>query len=92
MKDSDKLAREFCKVLREWLTPEEMLEVAERNRVEDRPGVCHSHDFCDANMAMLEAAKNLGYVIDDEDISDETFSDGLWNEAWDKASESGFTL
>ena len=92
MDNVDKLAKEFCNVLREWLTPDQMVEIASRNSKETLVGVCHSHDFCDANMAMLEAAKNCGLVSDVDDIDGLCVMDDVWNAAWDKARESGFTL
>lgn len=51
------LGVQFAMVLREWLTPQEMAQVRQRNAVDPqaKAGICHSHDFCDANMAMLEA-------------------------------------
>ena len=49
------LVREFSATLREWLRPDELAEVVERNRAETNSSICHSHDFCDPNMAMLEA-------------------------------------
>ena len=92
MNNTDALAAEFCAVLRSWLTPEQMQEIASRNRAETRVGVCHSHDFCDANVAMLEAAHNLGLVPDIEDVDVRYLMDDFWDEAWDEARESGFTL
>ena len=53
--NTGKLAREFSATLREWLRPDELAEVVERNRAETDSYICHSHDFCDPNMAMLEA-------------------------------------
>ena len=49
------LAKAFGAKLREWLTDNEMRQVIARNRAERLDsGVCHSHDFCDANMAIDE--------------------------------------
>lgn len=77
------LALEFCQVLRRWLTPEEMAEVVLRNHNSQYQGACATHDFCDANMAMLEAANNVG--VDEEDYE-------TWNRAWDIAKEADFAL
>ena len=86
------LALEFSQGLHAYMTPEQMKAVVERNRCEASSGICHSHDFCDANMAMLEAAKNCGLVSDVDDIDGLCIMDDVWNAAWDKARESGFTL
>jgi hypothetical protein len=53
------LAEAFVAVLREWLTPEQFDEVCRRNAVQTDRLVCHSHDFCDANMAMYAAFQSL---------------------------------
>lgn len=43
---SEQLALEFSKVLRQWLTPDQMKSVVELNQGETHPSVCHSGDFC----------------------------------------------
>lgn len=83
-----KLAREFSLLLRERLSVEEMREVVARN-LAAAPGVCHSHDFCDANEVMLAASDRLGFGgIDDQLDSDEGMA--LWNGAWNLAKANGF--
>ena len=52
---AETLAHEFSEGLRRYLSPAQMREVVERNRLEMTLGVCHSHDFCDANMVLYEA-------------------------------------
>jgi hypothetical protein len=61
-----------------------------RNERETDPGICHSHDFCDANEVMLEAFKVFiagddvmtGIVTGDRDTV------SLWNKAWDYATRN----
>lgn len=43
---------EFSQDLHTCLGLEQMRELVERNRAETVPEVCHSHDFCDANMVI----------------------------------------
>jgi hypothetical protein len=87
---SPELGKRFVTILEEWLTPEEFETVRTRNDARE-PGVCHSHDFCDANEAMAQACIDvLGRhprVIDDRPASDgEHEADNLlWNRAWDWA-------
>lgn len=84
----DKLAIEFSKVLHSWLTPEEMTEVNIRNdepRYKDHD-CCATHDFCDANMAMVEAMTTLKYDARDESSAD------LWNAAWIQAKANKFNI
>ena len=78
------VSREFADVLREWLTPQEWAKMAERNRSPDyQGGICASHDFCDANMAMVEAFET---VMGREFNGDATEADfALWNAAWNHA-------
>lgn len=80
---ANRLADRFAAILRQWLTPAEFAEMVARNRATDkRAGVCHSHDFCDANMAMDQAWREVvGTEIDADDEAQAT----LWNEAWDLA-------
>lgn len=66
-------AKRFDAVLREWLTPAEYRAVLCMNRTAAyADGVCASHDYCDANMAMAEA---LGEFAGD---------DLLWAAAWNE--------
>lgn len=76
------VAREFCRVLYRWIGAEKVAEAAQRNAAEKLAGVCHTHDFCDANMAMAEAFKRVAgheCVPDSQDDAD------LWNASWNMA-------
>lgn len=78
------LGAAFIWVLQDWLTIPEWDEMLKLNATA-APSVCHSHDFCDANMAMLEAyADILGIPADDVVLSDSVQS--LFNDAWDWAA------
>lgn len=80
------LAREFARVLRATLDAGEIATANERNRLA-AAGVCHSHDFCDANMAMLEAWTTIAGTEPDLDDDQQT---ATWNAAWDEAMRAGF--
>ena len=54
-----RLALAFINVLREWLTADEFKEMQHLQRTQPMAGVCHSHDHCDANMAMDAAFRNV---------------------------------
>lgn len=74
------LGAAFVWVLQDWLTIPQWDEMLKLNATAAL-GVCHSHDYCDANMAMLEAyADLLGVKSDDIDLSDNVYS--LFNDAW----------
>lgn len=90
------IAKEFCAVLRQWLTPEQLAEAVARNAAETDPGICHSHDFCDANCAMHEAFVRCGLdphstgVPDTDHPLQSAECDELWDEAWTLAKARGF--
>ena len=97
----DKIARAFSDVLKEWLTENEMETIVRRNEKQEDDLICHTHDFCDANEAMLMAfeiaigreaflcsdveAGRCTGPEEDEDIL-------LWNDAWNWARENDFFL
>lgn len=96
------LAIAFARVLRTWLTAEQMATVVETNRLRaDGDLTCASHDFCDANMAMLEAYKKLfqefpAFPSDvesgDATETDEANDTALMNAAWSQAKRLEFNV
>lgn len=88
------LAKDFHRVIREWLTRGQLAEVEKRNATPRyrESGSCATHDFCDANMAMAEAWMNLtGGEPDfgEGEDRDQEICDVI-NAAWDKARRHGF--
>ncbi len=84
--DAPTLAKEFCKILREYLTTIQIAEVIERNNKETSDAVCHTHDFCDANMVMQEAGERHGLDFAAQIHGDmEESHHNLWCEAWSLA-------
>ena len=87
------LAKCFSAVLRQWLTDSETSRINAANAASGYDAlVCASHDYCDANMAMLEAVSNAtGIPVDDidVDVSDARFCE-LLNEAWAIAKRADF--
>lgn len=85
------VAAVFASVLKEWLTPVEFLQMRMLNAREESDLVCHSHDYCDANMAMAAAFEKLGVdplpdIDNDGGPSDEAIAaTNLWNDAWEAA-------
>lgn len=63
---AEQLAREFSNSLKKILSKAEIVELVRRNREEISPNICHSHDFCDANMALHEVFMGHGMDIADE--------------------------
>lgn len=82
-----RLAREFSRLLVRTIGRKKTLQVNRLNKAEADRNVCRSHDFCDANMIMLEAHENLKLIPGDsrEDVK-------RWNDAWSFATKNGFFL
>jgi hypothetical protein len=74
------LARAFFDVLDVEMSTEEMREVCRRNAAEPNPLICHTHDFCDANVVM-ETAWGKVEGLPPLDIQDDAQRD-LWSQAW----------
>ena len=86
----DKIAARFAEVLRSWLNEREFKEMVRKNTT---PAygypICASHDYCDANMAMMEAFESVvGHNIiphGDGEITEENMK--IWADAWDRARD-----
>jgi len=87
---ADALAFEFSQELRDCLSPEQMAEVVERNRIETSRGVCHSHDFCDANMVLYAVFMRHGMDPVSEDGMER--HGALWDQAWNLAKSREFRI
>lgn len=81
----DLIAKNFTWRLWTNLPRIEYFEAVRRNAVETNPHICHMHDFCDANVHMLEAFE---YVTGEKlDATSDRHVD-LMNAAWARAKES----
>ncbi len=83
------LANAFNRHLLEAIGEENFREVVARNAAEKNPNLCHSHDFCDANMVMADAWKEAEGKEVDLAIP---YAQELWGLAWDQAKASMETL
>lgn len=84
----EEVAVAFSNVIREWLSPAELRKAIRDNRTELDTHVCHTHDHCDANMAMAEAFESLGLATPGDEMGEGSFS--LWNAAWEIAIKAEF--
>lgn len=87
---AEQVARTFSAILREWLSADEIAEAIARNKAEGpSSSVCHSHDHCDANVAMEAAleAHDIQIWMDGQ-MDDPAVV--LWNAAWKIAKASDF--
>jgi len=76
------VAKVFCQLIRAELG-DKMQDVVARNRGESDSDVCHTHDYCDANMVMASAMRAVGIPCS---------SNELWNSSWDIAKAAEFKL
>ena len=73
------IADYFEQLIREELSESEYADAVALNRDETDPAICHTHDFCDANLVMSEAfTKATGREVDLQSAADCT----LWASAW----------
>lgn len=96
---TESLAREFASTVLDYIGPEKLIVAIIRNRSESSPLVCHSHDFCDANMAMESAFYE---VFERAPLMECDAAEGrctaaesdadldAWNEAWEMARSREF--
>lgn len=82
------LAREFSHSLSSELSPDEMNELVQKNRSEENPGICHSHDYCDANVVLHEVFMKHGMDVADEG-GRERWGE-LWDATWNFAKSNDF--
>jgi hypothetical protein len=90
--DAIALAQAFGEEVQAAFTPTEFRRMVDMNKSShaDR-GICATHDFCDANMLMLEAFKKTfgrePAILTD---SDDTVDARLWGDAWAIAKAADF--
>lgn len=87
--DKIRLAREFGSKVQEELSRADFRAVLELNRNDS--AACHTHDFCDANMLMLDAFKvtferEPAFLTNPQEAADLA----LWNDAWQIAKAAEF--
>jgi hypothetical protein len=99
MKTAKELSVAFSNILMQWLGEEQMREIIELTKKETDPGICHTGDYCDSNMAMHAAFVAAGLMKEEseEDEDDESSYGGmneeltsLWNASWDLAKANLF--
>ncbi len=81
------LALEFSNILKSWLSSDQMIAVNARN--EGAGDSCATHDFCDANEAMIEAFT----IVFKRDIDFQSDTDMMhMNKSWYFAKTNKFFL
>ena len=87
--DAPIIALQFARMLTELLGPHTMRAIVERNASEPHPDVCHSHDYCDANMVMMDAFRALGFDCSSDPEEDSGIG-FVWDESWAIAKYAQF--
>lgn len=79
------IAAAFVANLKAALTEQQFAEMQNLNAVADA-GICHSHDYCDANEVMADAFFCvMGRELDTQSDEDRA----LWSDSWDYAKTHG---
>ncbi len=93
----NRLAAAFTKHVRAFFwddsvgdTNDDFMLVLERNAEEPDPSICHTHDFCDANILMSNAWEET--FPHEPFVPQNTFHAELWSAAWQKARKAEFQL
>lgn len=76
------LAKQFVTALRSKVGDDVYLQIVALNKAETDPGICHSHDFVDANMVMAMAFTAVTGTEVDVRSSSQSL---LWNRSWTQA-------
>lgn len=86
----ESLAVAFCLEMRSFLTADELVAVNEKNRGPEHVNgpFCASHEYCDANQAMIYALESLGDEYDPQSGD----QGKLIDEAWILSKSAGFSL
>jgi hypothetical protein len=88
MPTPETLAREFADALEAILSPKDMREIVRRNRGETHPRICHTHDFCDANVVLFDVFIKYGMDIAAEGGRQRWGK--LWDDSWQAAKAAEF--
>ncbi|MER9524025.1 hypothetical protein NKI96_10615 [Mesorhizobium sp. M0292] len=87
-----KLAREFGSMMQAELSPRQFRAMCDANKAEpEDSGICHSHDYVDANMVMLAAfQETFGREPFFLNNPKDTIDLEVWNDAWAIAKAADF--
>ena len=102
LSDAPMIARAFIQNLIDAIGSDKIAIVVERNKKETDPSICHSHDFCDANVFMDQALEDCWFVsfsdILEDELSEDDFNEqsdeicNVTNAARDIAKNADFNI
>lgn len=79
----------FVEVLTNWLSPQNIECIKIQNAENPSTLNCASHNFCDANEAMIEAFEFFGEDLPNDEGEYAQFI--LWDRAWEYAKQKYLT-
>jgi len=82
-----KVAKKFSQLLLVEIGKAKLAKAVKRNRAQKDPNVCHTHDFCDANVVMHHALGTCKVIRTKLSIAN---ASKLWDEAWGMAKKAEF--
>lgn len=80
---AEALAEQFSQTINDWFDADTIAEVNRLNHSPEYKGVCATHDFCDANQAMIDSLDTFGLEFEHDLIE-------LINASWEIAKQNGF--
>lgn len=91
------LSNEFSLILAGWCSKDELAEINRLNATPEYVGECASHNYYDANQAMLDAFENVfkrEFIFLDAEIGNpnaDQYTDDLYiNASWDLSKQNKF--
>jgi len=87
MNDTQKISNAFNNKMREWLDDDEFNSLIKKTKSQTDPNVCHTHDYCDANVIMDECFVEI--LGREHDCASQTDAD-IWNDAWTLSKQNLF--
>ena len=83
------LALNFVALVCREFDEKTLSEIRRRNRAETNPSVCHTHDFCDANLLMDDAWR---FTFGRDTNLDDEVDCAVWSNAWARAVAANFEV
>lgn len=89
---SEAIAREFSRLLTQYLGKETMREVNRKNSTVEyvNGGFCATHDYCDSNVFMWEAVCNVEGLNPETDLDQYLNDPTEFNQSWNVAKDNCF--
>lgn len=84
---ANQLAKQFTRIINEWLTIAELKEVRKFNSLPENIDYCGTHNFCDGNQALIDAYQ---FIFNCQPDITNNYCLRLSNKAWGIAKQNQF--